>query len=148
MTIEALAAMSNDITVTQQTRVAQSAGVNFSLHDVARFENAMSAQSAQSAQPASTAPQGAAAPAGALGPPENFMNSPGVRALFDPLERINSSTERMLASSDKLLNPDAGPGEMVMTLMSAQKFMFECQLTSSVANRTSDGVQELFRQQA
>lgn len=142
MTIEALAAMSNNATVAQQTRVTQSAGVNFSLHDVARFETAMSAQSAPAV------PNGTAALTGALGRGENFMNSPGVRALFGPLERINSSTERMLVSSEKLLNPDAGPGEMVMTLMSAQKFMFECQLTSSVANRTSDGVQELFRQQA
>jgi hypothetical protein len=142
MTIEALAAMSTDVAAAQQTRVTQSAGVNFSLHDVARFETAMSAQSA------SAVPNGTAATAGALGRGENFMNSPGVRAMFDPLERINSSTERMLVSSEKLLNPDAGPGEMVMTLMSAQKFMFECQLTSSVANRTSDGVQELFRQQA
>jgi hypothetical protein len=29
-----------------------------------------------------------------------------------------------------------------------QQFMLECQLTSSVANRTSDGIQELFRQQS
>jgi hypothetical protein len=33
-------------------------------------------------------------------------------------------------------------------MVTTQKFMFECQLTSSVANRTSDGIQELFRQQS
>lgn len=140
MTIEALAAIPPE--VVQVNRVTQSAGVNFSLHDVARFEQTMSAQSV------SVAPPGAPAQAGGPDRSESFLNSPGVRALFDPLQRINSSTEQMLLKSEKLLSPDAGPGEMVMMMMSAQKFMFESQLTASVANRTSDGVQELFRQQA
>ena len=30
----------------------------------------------------------------------------------------------------------------------AHEFMFHCQLTANVANRTSDGLQQLFRQQA
>lgn len=32
--------------------------------------------------------------------------------------------------------------------MQAHKFLFQSQLTSNVANRTSDGVQQLFRQQS
>jgi hypothetical protein len=72
-----------------------------------------------------------------------------LKAFFDPLNRINTAPDRMLAASEKLAaNPDAGPGDMLMTMMSVQKFVFECQITSSVANRTSDGVQELFRQQS
>jgi hypothetical protein len=39
------------------------------------------------------------------------------------------------------------PGEMIMLSVRCQEFMFHCQLTSNVANRTSDGLQQLFRQQ-
>jgi hypothetical protein len=39
------------------------------------------------------------------------------------------------------------PGEIVQLTMKCQEFMFQCQLTSNIANRGSDGVQQLFRQQ-
>ena len=40
------------------------------------------------------------------------------------------------------------PGDMVSLTMRCQEFMFHCQLMSNIANRTSDGLQQLFRQQA
>lgn len=40
------------------------------------------------------------------------------------------------------------PGEIVQLTMRCQEFMFQCQLTSNIANRSSDGVQQLFRQQS
>jgi hypothetical protein len=120
--------------------MARPAAGGFSLNDVARFEAAMGAGGA--------AAVGALAPAVAAGP-ISMLNSETLKAFFDPLNRINSAPDRMLAASEKLAaNPDAGPGDMLMTMMSVQKFVFECQITSSVANRTSDGVQELFRQQS
>lgn len=39
------------------------------------------------------------------------------------------------------------PGEIVNLTMRCQEFMFQCQLTSNIANRSSDGLQQLFRQQ-
>ena len=91
---------------------------------------------------------GAVTPAAIAGPLPMVSNDV-LKAFFDPLNRINNAPDRMLAASEKLAaNPDAGPGDMLMTMMSVQKFVFECQITSSVANRTSDGVQELFRQQS
>lgn len=39
------------------------------------------------------------------------------------------------------------PGEIVQLTMRCQEFMFQCQLTSNIANRSADGVQQLFRQQ-
>ena len=39
------------------------------------------------------------------------------------------------------------PGEVVQLTMRCQEFMFHCQLTSNIANRSSEGVQQLFRQQ-
>jgi hypothetical protein len=40
------------------------------------------------------------------------------------------------------------PGDMMNLTMRCQEFMFHCQLTSNIANRTSDGLQQLFRQQS
>lgn len=39
------------------------------------------------------------------------------------------------------------PGEIVQLTMRCQEFAFQCQLTSNIANRSSDGVQQLFKQQ-
>jgi hypothetical protein len=39
------------------------------------------------------------------------------------------------------------PADMVMLTMRVQEFSFHCQLTSNIANRTADGLQQLFRQQ-
>ncbi len=120
--------------------LARPAAGGFSLGDVARFEAAMAGGGAT--------PVGAVAPTAAAGP-ISMLNSDTLKAFFNPLNRINNAPDRMLAASEKLAaNPDAGPGDMLMTMMSVQKFVFECQITSSVANRTSDGVQELFRQQS
>ena len=43
---------------------------------------------------------------------------------------------------------DLTPGEMVMLTVKCHEFMFHSQLTANVANRASDGLQQLFRQQA
>jgi hypothetical protein len=39
------------------------------------------------------------------------------------------------------------PSEMIQLTMRAQEFMFQAQLTSNIANRSAEGVQQLFRQQ-
>ncbi|MHA6316166.1 hypothetical protein ACXYN8_00695 [Altererythrobacter sp. CAU 1778] len=44
-------------------------------------------------------------------------------------------------------NGELTPGEIVQLTMKCQEFMFQCQLTSNIANRSADGVQQLFRQQ-
>jgi hypothetical protein len=40
------------------------------------------------------------------------------------------------------------PSDILMMTLRAQEFLFHCELTSNVANRTSDGVQQLFREQS
>jgi hypothetical protein len=121
----------------------QSASIGFSLNDVARFEAMMSGGggSVVAAQPQALT----ASPT--IG--HSLLDSKTMKAFFDPLGRINQAPEMLLANSQRLAdNPNLSPGDMIMAMVSVQKFVFECQLTSSVANRTSDGVQELFRQQA
>jgi hypothetical protein len=43
---------------------------------------------------------------------------------------------------------DPTPGQLLQVTMEAHKFLFKAELTSNVANRTSDGVQQLFKQQS
>ena len=40
------------------------------------------------------------------------------------------------------------PSDMLMMTLRAQEFLFHCEMTSNVANRTSEGVQQLFREQS
>jgi hypothetical protein len=70
--------------------------------------------------------------------------------LMTPFEHINNEAAKL--SVDAKAAQDSGremsPSEVVMMTMRCQEFMFHCQLTSDIANRTSDGLQQLFRQQA
>jgi hypothetical protein len=117
------------------------AGAAFSLNDIARFESFMAGGSAAGAGVARTT---SVFPVGAAG-----LSSTALRDFIGPLDKINSSTERFVATSDRIAqDPNVGPGAMLMTMVNVQRFMLECQLTSSVANRASDGIQELFRQQS
>lgn len=76
--------------------------------------------------------------------------SEGMRALlsaFDNLNggagKVNEIAERVAASGG-----DFKPSEILELTVATQEFAFQSQLTSNVANRTSDGVQQLFRQQS
>lgn len=72
------------------------------------------------------------------------------KQLMKPFEHINSEASKLSldASAAKAAGQDLTPGEMVNLTMRCQEFMFHCQLTSNIANRTSDGLQQLFRQQS
>lgn len=74
---------------------------------------------------------------------------PAVKGLFRALDAINGQARSV---SDYALQAEASggqltPGEIVQLTMKCQEFMFQCQLTSNIANRSSDGVQQLFKQQ-
>lgn len=58
-------------------------------------------------------------------------------------KRIESLSRAMSASATEMT-----PGQMLDMTMQCHQFLFQSQLTSNVANRTSDGVQQLFRQQS
>jgi hypothetical protein len=77
-------------------------------------------------------------------------SSEAMKALFRPLEQINTeaSTLSQHARAAMQAGSDLTPGEMVMLTVRCQEFLFHSQLTANVANRTSDGLQQLFRQQA
>jgi hypothetical protein len=80
------------------------------------------------------------------------VNGPteATKALMKPFEHINGEALRIAdeAKVAQAKGHEMTPGDMMMLTMRCQEFMFHCQLTSNIANRTSDGLQQLFRQQA
>ena len=80
------------------------------------------------------------------------IQAPGEAAqqLMKPFEHINGEAARLSADAQasQAAGRDMSPSEMVSLTVRCQEFMFHCQLTSNIANRTSDGLQQLFRQQS
>jgi CHAT domain-containing protein len=76
--------------------------------------------------------------------------SEAVQAMFKPLEHINSEVANIAEHAEKasLAGNAMTPGEMIGMTVKVQEFMFHCQLTSNIANRSADGLQQLFRQQS
>lgn len=76
--------------------------------------------------------------------------SEGTKMLASAFDDLNANATNMqrLASEISSTNGELMPSQMFEMTMQAHKFLFQSQLTSNVANRTSDGVQQLFRQQS
>jgi hypothetical protein len=103
-------------------------GYGVSLTDIGGFQQALSRLEAQPANAGSAV----------------------ARQLMTPFEHINSEAAKIStqANAAQAAGRDMSPSEVVLLTMRCQEFMFHCQLTSNIANRTSDGLQQLFRQQA
>jgi hypothetical protein len=134
MTIDvAAAAVLNPVAPAAGAAAGQvQAGYGVSLTDFAGFQQAM----------AGVAARLEAAPAA--------VPSEAAKVLFTPFEHINTEAARL--SADAQAAKDSGqemkPGEVVMLSARSMEFMFHCQLMSSIANKTSEGLQQLFRQQS
>lgn len=134
MSIEAIAAASAGVSGGAAAAMppAQAAGgiTNFNVADITGFQGAM----------------GAASPA--IGGTDAL--GPAVKAMFTQLEKVNGEAKGVAdyAKSAELSGNSMTPGEVVNLTMKCHEFMFHCQLTSNIANRTSDGIQQLFRQQS
>ncbi len=72
-----------------------------------------------------------------------------ISGLFDTLDSVDTQAKSVAdyARSAEASDGQLTPGEMINLTMRCQEFMFQCQLTSNIANRSADGVQQLFRQQ-
>jgi len=70
--------------------------------------------------------------------------------LMKPFDHINTESARLSddAKAAQAKGAEMTPGDMMMLTMRCQEFMFHCQLTSNIANRASDGLQQLFKQQS
>ena len=74
--------------------------------------------------------------------------SEGMRTVLSALDGLNGGAENIGMMSQSVNGADLTPGQMMEMTMKAHQFLFKAELTSNVANRTSDGIQQLFRQQS
>ena len=75
--------------------------------------------------------------------------SPVSEVIMEPLGAIDREAAALgeFAAQASASGNEMTPSEIVELTMRSQEFMFHSQLTANVANRTADGVQQLFRQQ-
>jgi hypothetical protein len=128
MSIEAIAgAMASSAFAPTPPELAQ-AGPSASVSDITSFQGSLSSMGTGGAD--------------ALGP--------AMQAMFSQIERVNGEAKSVseYAKTAQASGSEMTPGEVVDLTMKCHEFMFHCQLTSNIANRTSDGIQQLFRQQS
>jgi len=108
------------------------AGYGVSLSDFGSFQQALGQAGARlEARPVGTA-------------------SEAVKVLSAPFDHINTEANQLSAAA-QAAKADGGamsPGDMVMLTARCQEFSFHCTLMSNIANRTSDGLQQMFKQQS
>ena len=68
--------------------------------------------------------------------------------MLSPLSSLNEHSEKLKIEASSAMDGNLKPSELMMLTMRTHEFMFHCELTANVANRSSDGVQQLFRQQS
>lgn len=87
--------------------------------------------------------------AAAIDPAGSESVSEVAKAVFEPLNHINNEAAELAEFAQAALESEntLSPSEMVALTVRSQEFMFHSQLTANIANRTADGVQQLFRQQ-
>jgi hypothetical protein len=71
------------------------------------------------------------------------------KQLLDALQSVNGEQAALDGIARRVEGEGAqiAPGEMVMLSMRCDEFLFHCELTANAANRSSDGLQQLFREQ-
>ena len=129
---EAMSAASNAAVPHQQA----------SAFDVRDFAAALERSGGAAGQPST-------AKAGAVAAPVATQPSEGMRSVLMAFDHLNSGADtigKMAAQVGK--SNELNPGAILDLTVNCQKFMFQCELTSNVANRTSDGISQLFRQQS
>ena len=72
----------------------------------------------------------------------------GFRNVMTSFENLNGHAESLGAKALQMTHGQMRPSDMLMMTLKAQEFLFHCEMTSNVANRTSEGVQQLFREQS
>jgi len=117
---------------------AASPAQNRTVFDIANFQDAYAraGQTVAMQDPAKVAPASQA------------QESDGFRAVLNTLNSLNGRAVGLGDNAGISATKDLGPGDMLMMTVRCHEFMFHCELTANVANRSSDGVQQLFRQQS
>ena len=71
------------------------------------------------------------------------------KAIAKPLDYLNNEASGIVKYATEAVEKgmELSPGEIVMLTAKSHEFMFHAQLTANIANRSSEGLQQLFRQQ-
>ncbi|HEV2682292.1 MAG TPA: hypothetical protein VGV14_17440 [Rhodanobacter sp.] len=74
----------------------------------------------------------------------------GFRAVLNQFDSLNGHAGKIgkMAEAMRSSGRDLAPSQIIDMTMQCQQMVFQAELTSNVANRSSDGVQQLFRQQS
>ena len=90
-----------------------------------------------------------ASSAAAAGPSGPDAVGQALKGMLQTMEKVNAQAGDLAqhARAAEAAGNSLTPGEMIMMTVRCHAFLFNCQLTSNIANRTSDGLQQLFRQQ-
>ncbi|MBX2826290.1 MAG: hypothetical protein KTR33_16260 [Gammaproteobacteria bacterium] len=72
------------------------------------------------------------------------------KAVLEPLDHLDQEADELIEYAQNAINSgnELTPSEIVMLTAKSQEFMFHSQLTANIANRSADGLQQLFRQQS
>jgi hypothetical protein len=127
--------------VTDGIIASQIAGGTLSSSSSAQGPSAASAKRFEEAYSHAVAKRDASTPVA-----ESHNNA--MQAFLDPLLNLNSSSTSLAERSGRTAIADMKPSELMMLTMRSHEFLFNCQLVANVANRSSDGVTQLFRQQS
>ncbi|MBV7256954.1 hypothetical protein KCG44_09185 [Pacificimonas sp. WHA3] len=78
------------------------------------------------------------------------MVSPAMESVMETMSKVDGEARDLAVEANRLAasGKELTPSEMIDLTVRSHQFMFHCQLTSNIANRTSDGLSQLFRQQA
>lgn len=69
-------------------------------------------------------------------------------SLLGPLSTLNAGSGSLAHYANTIAGGRFSPSDVLELSLRTHEFVFRCQLTATVANRSGDGVQQLFRQQA
>jgi hypothetical protein len=69
-------------------------------------------------------------------------------ALLEPFAGLNAGSSALAQHAGAINGAHMRPSDVMELTMRTHEFVFRCEMTATVANRSSDGAQTLFRQQS
>jgi len=82
--------------------------------------------------------------------PVSHEMSPEFKAVLGQFDSLNGRANELgrLSEAMKANGRDLSPSQVIDMTLKCHELVFQAELTSNVANRSSEGVQQLFRQQS
>ncbi len=81
-------------------------------------------------------------------PPLPATNNGAAAALLSPLSNLGAGSSALAQQTGAIGSGAFKPSDVMELTLRAHEFMFRCEVTATVANRSSDGIQTLFKQQS